>query len=94
METVPLDRNQLFAVIDGALPPAEQQDRAKRQQHAEWDLAVARLGDLKSTPALMGHLQHYINGERSLPELIQLDHAAGVFTPVYQLVARHEAFAG
>ncbi len=72
-----------FAPIDPDLPEAEQVARTKRQQHAEWGVAVSRLGGLDIEPELLQELQRYIDGELSLEELVQLDYPPGVPTQVY-----------
>lgn len=86
--------SKYFDPIDPDLPEAEQAARAKRQHHAEWGVAVSRLGGIDVAPDLVRELQRYINGELSLEELARLDHPPGLPTQVYQVVARREQFAG
>ena len=76
------------------MPEAARAARAKRQQHAEWGVAVCRLGDTEVAPELLAKLQRYINGELSLEELVRLDLPAGLSTLVYQVVAQREQYAG
>lgn len=83
-----------FAPIDHNLPEADRLARAKRQQHAEWGLAIARLGGTEPTPALLRELQRYIDGEVSLQELSQGSLIASPADQVYQAVAHREEFAG
>ena len=83
-----------FAPIDPNLPEADRLARAKRLQHAEWGLAIARLGGTEPTPALLRELQRYIDGEVSLQELSQGSLIASPADQVYQAVAHREEFAG
>jgi hypothetical protein len=82
-----------FTPISSHLPEAEQQARAKRQRHAEWGLAVARLGGTEPTAALLAELQLYIDGQVSLQTLCQQSPEASPADHVYQAVARREQFA-
>jgi hypothetical protein len=89
-----MDRKSYFSEIDPALPPAEQAARAKRQRHAEWGIAIARLGGTEPTPSLLQELQQYIDGEVGLDVLSQESIAAGPAQQVLQAVAQREQFAG
>lgn len=83
-----------FKPLEAALPEEEQAARAKRQRHAEWGLAVARLGGTQTAPELLAELQRYIDGEVSLAELAQAGHPPGQPNQVFRDVARRERFAG
>ena len=83
-----------FQPVDTTLSEEEQAACAKRQRHAEWGLAVARLGDIETGPELLAELQRYINGEVSLAELAQTGYPSGQSNPVYQDVAHRERFVG
>jgi hypothetical protein len=58
-----------FTPISPDLPAAEQGARRKRQHHAEWGVAAARLGKAEVTTAMLQDLQRYIDGELSLEAL-------------------------
>lgn len=85
--------SKYFEAISSDLPEVEQAARAKRQRHAEWGVAVSRLGGTEVEPELLQELQRYINGELSLEELVRQDYPPGRLTQVYQVVARREQFA-
>ena len=89
-----VESSKYFDPIEPALPEDEQAARAKRQQHAEWGLAVSRLGGVNIEPEMLHQLQCYINGELSLEELTRVDHPPGRPSQVYQVVAQREKFAG
>lgn len=86
--------SKYFAPISPDLPEAEQAACAKRQQHAEWGVAVSRLGGIDVEPELLQELQRYINGELSLAELVSQEYPAGQPAQVYRVVARRAQFAG
>ncbi|MCC2548395.1 hypothetical protein LJY25_18255 [Hymenobacter sp. BT175] len=69
-----MDTN-FFNPIPDDLPPAEAEARRKRQGHAEWGIAVARLGGTLPAPKLLAELQRYIDGELTIAQV------AGVVEP-------------
>lgn len=88
-----MSNSQYFSPIDTALPEIEQQARAKRQNHAEWGIAIARLGGTIPAAELLHELQRYINGEVSIQELARNGHPPGQLNHVLQNVANREHFA-
>jgi hypothetical protein len=88
------NESKYFTPIDDNLPDDEQDACAKRQHHAEWGVAVSRLGGLAIEPEVVQELQRYINGEVSLEELSRPDYPPGQSSQVFQVVARRAHFAG
>ncbi|GAA4371576.1 antitoxin VbhA family protein [Hymenobacter koreensis] len=64
-----------FEPIPDGLPKAEAAARLKRQRHAEWGVAVCRLGGTLPDHKLIAELQRYINGEITIAQV------AGVVDP-------------
>ncbi|QHJ07681.1 antitoxin VbhA family protein [Hymenobacter busanensis] len=64
-----------FEPIPEGLPEADAAARLKRLRHAEWGIAVSRLGGTLPDPKLIAELQRYINGELTIAEV------AGIVEP-------------
>ncbi|MFC7671086.1 hypothetical protein ACFQT0_29595 [Hymenobacter humi] len=67
--------------------------RARRQRHAEWGIAIARLGGTEPTPSLLAEFQAYIDGTGRLDEL-QQESLRWAPRSVYSAVSHREQFAG
>ncbi|MBC6609243.1 hypothetical protein H8B13_20660 [Hymenobacter sp. BT188] len=82
-----------FTPISPDLPPAERAARLKRQMHAEWGIAVARLGGTEPCVAIVQELQRYIDGQVTLQELAGQDQLPLPSTRVLQATLQRETFS-
>jgi len=62
-----------FATLPPDLPVAEITARRRRQRHAEWGVAVARMGGAPLDENIIAGLQAYINGALSIEELARIE---------------------
>ncbi|WP_457084572.1 hypothetical protein [Hymenobacter sp. HD11105] len=82
-----------FTPIPTQLPAAERAARRKRQQHAEWGIAVTRLGGTEPCRAILQELQRYIDGQVSLPELAGQDELPQPSARVLEATRQREEFS-
>ncbi|GAB2470799.1 hypothetical protein GCM10011375_38560 [Hymenobacter qilianensis] len=83
----------LFTPIPDELPAAERAARRKRQRHAEWGIAVARLGGTEPCRAIVQELQRYIDGEVSLQQLAGQDELPRPSARVLEATRQREEFS-
>ncbi|QNP54290.1 hypothetical protein [Hymenobacter qilianensis] len=81
-----------FTPIPEELPAAERAARLKRQQHAEWGIAVARLGGTEPGTAILQELQRYIDGQVSLQQLAGQDELPRPSARVLEATLQREEF--
>ncbi|WP_400193663.1 antitoxin VbhA family protein [Hymenobacter sp. B81] len=82
--------SKYFKDLPPGLSEAEGAARRKRQQHAEWGIAVAAMGGTTPSEAALTELQRYIDGELSLEELARLGHPPRPETRVFEATANRE----
>jgi hypothetical protein len=82
--------SKYFKAIPPDLPEAEQAARRKRQNHAEWGIAVAALGGTLPGAPILTELQRYIDGELSIEELAGLGQPPRPETKVFEAVVQRE----
>jgi hypothetical protein len=81
--------SKYFAPFPAGLSEVELAARQKRQQQAEWGVAVAALGGTLPQPKVLADLQRYIDGELTLDEVAELTNEQDALSPAYQaLVTR------
>ncbi|HEX8350389.1 MAG TPA: antitoxin VbhA family protein [Hymenobacter sp.] len=76
--------SKFFTLIPPDLSPEEQAARRKRQQQAEWGVAVARLGGGEPSAYVLADLQRYIDGELTLAEVAEVTNRPSQLSPAYQ----------
>ncbi|WP_460676271.1 hypothetical protein [Hymenobacter coalescens] len=79
-----------FTPIPADLPENEQAARRKRQNHAEWGIAVASLGGTAPGHAILIELQRYIDGELSIEDLAGLGEPPRPETKAFEAVVHRE----
>lgn len=82
--------SKYFKDIAADLPEAEQAARQKRQNHAEWGIAVAALGGTIPSATILTELQRYIDGEMTIEELAGLGHPPRPETKAFEAVVQRE----
>ncbi|RAK66984.1 hypothetical protein [Hymenobacter edaphi] len=82
--------SKYFHDIPADLPEAEQAARHKRQNHAEWGIAVAALGGTQPSAAILTELQRYIDGDLTIEQLAGLGHPPRPETKAFEAVVQRE----
>ncbi|RTQ49144.1 hypothetical protein EJV47_13430 [Hymenobacter gummosus] len=82
--------SKYFRAIPADLPEDEQAARRKRQNHAEWGIAVAALGGTLPAASILTELQRYIDGELTIEDLAGLGHPPRPETKAFDAVVQRE----
>ena len=82
--------SRYFKDIAADLPEAEQAARQKRQNHAEWGIAVAALGGSTPSATILTDLQRYIDGELTIEELAGLGQPPRPENRAFEAVVQRE----